>query len=54
LRYLDDILIAIGLILIGASVYLVAGWPGLIGYLGALCAVGGVMLGWQLPMERKP
>lgn len=54
MRYLDDLLILIGCILIGACAYLVVGWPGVVGVAGALCLVVGVIIGAGQQRERQP
>lgn len=34
---LTDLLLIVGILLVGAAVWLVASWPGVLGYIGCLC-----------------
>ena len=38
-----DLLIMLGLLLVGLAVWLVAGWPGVLGYGGAVCLALGLV-----------
>lgn len=44
MAYLGDLLILIGLILLGMSVHVIFGLPALVGYLGGLCIVFGLVI----------
>lgn len=42
-----DLVTALGVAALGAAVWLLAGWPGVLGYAGVLLIVVGVALAWQ-------
>lgn len=41
-----DLLVVLGVAALGCAVWLLAGWPGALGYVGALLIVVGVALAW--------
>lgn len=41
---LNDVLIGLGVLLLGAAAWWSAGWPGLLGFAGALLVIVGVAL----------
>lgn len=49
MRYLDDILIFVGVVLLGAAVFVTLGWVGIMAYVGALCLVVGMLI-----LQREP
>lgn len=51
-----DRLALLGLVLICASVYLVVGWPGVLGFVGGVCLLLGAFMAGTKPkkVEREP
>lgn len=49
-----DLLILLGLILLALALWLVLGWPGLLGYGGAVCLVFGLAGAQTQAQRRKP
>lgn len=47
MRYLDDILVLIGLVLLGAAIWQAQGATATTAYAGAILIIVGVALGWQ-------
>ena len=47
-----DLLVLLGVVLLGYAVWASAGWPGLLGYVGALLIVVGVALAWRVGRVR--
>lgn len=41
---IDDVLVVLGVLLIGVAVYLVGGWPWLVGYIGGLLVAAGLVV----------
>lgn len=54
MRYLDDILILSGAIILGAALYLGVGVTAVIGYVGAILIALGVAFGLRQPRRGEP
>lgn len=52
-NYLTDILALVGLVLIGAAVYLAFGLPAALGYAGAALIVVAAVVQWAAMLERR-
>jgi hypothetical protein len=47
-----DLMVVFGVLLLGLAVWLLAGWPGVLGYIGTLLIVVGVALAWRAGRVR--
>lgn len=50
---LEEWLVLLGLALIASALWLAAGWPGLVGFVGGLLIVAGVARSWRRAVRRN-